>query len=75
MLKQAPGRLIVLLAALSGPLIIVHSAGGRIEGTVTDPKGAAVVGASVAIAEATRIGANITGPRIPKSLSNANSLW
>src|SRR6266508_3809029 len=33
------------------PLIIVHSAGGRIEGKVTDPKGAAVAGASVTITE------------------------
>ncbi|HEX9422423.1 MAG TPA: carboxypeptidase regulatory-like domain-containing protein [Pyrinomonadaceae bacterium] len=33
------------------PLFIVHSAGGRIEGKVTDPKGAAVAGASVTITE------------------------
>jgi hypothetical protein len=43
--------LITLLAALSVPLIIVHSGGGRIEGKVTDPKGAAVAGASVTITE------------------------
>src|SRR6266508_2551049 len=33
------------------PLFIVHSAGARIEGKVTDPKGAAVTGASVTITE------------------------
>jgi len=43
--------LIALLAALSIPLITVHGAGGRIEGKVTDPKGAAVAGASVTITE------------------------
>jgi hypothetical protein len=32
-------------------LIIVHSTGGRIEGKVTDPRGAVVVGASVTITE------------------------
>jgi hypothetical protein len=42
--------LITLLAALSVPSI-VHGAGGRIEGKVTDPKGAAVAGASVTITE------------------------
>jgi len=43
--------LIGFLAALSVPLIIVHSAGGRIEGKVTDPKGAAVAGASVTVTD------------------------
>ncbi len=41
----------LLFVALAVPLIIVHSAGGRIEGKVTDPKGAAVTGASVTITE------------------------
>src|SRR6267142_863090 len=40
-----------LLAALMLSLIIVHGSGGRIEGKVTDPKGAAVVGASVTITD------------------------
>jgi hypothetical protein len=43
--------LIVLFAALTVPLIVVHSAGGRIEGKVTDPKGAAVVDAAVTISD------------------------
>lgn len=41
--------LLVLLAALSLPLLIVSAAGGRIEGKVTDPKGSAVVGATVTV--------------------------
>ncbi|HEY8188425.1 MAG TPA: carboxypeptidase regulatory-like domain-containing protein [Pyrinomonadaceae bacterium] len=41
----------VLFAALTAPLIIAFSAGGRIEGKVTDSKGAAVVGASVTISD------------------------
>lgn len=43
--------LVVLCAALTIPLIAVHSAGGRIEGKVTDPKGAAVVEASVTVTD------------------------
>jgi hypothetical protein len=42
--------LVVLLIALLAPLI-VYGAGGRIEGKVTDPKGAAVAGASVTISD------------------------
>src|SRR6266852_6182530 len=33
------------------PITIVHSAGGRIEGRVTDPKGAIVIGAAVTVSE------------------------
>ena len=40
-----------LLVALTLPLIIVHGSGGRIEGKVTDPNGAAVVGAAVTISD------------------------
>jgi Carboxypeptidase regulatory-like domain/Peptidase family M1 domain len=42
---------LLLLAALTIPLIVVHASGGRIEGKVTDPKGAAVSGASVTITD------------------------
>ena len=49
--KRRLASLIVLFAALTVPLIIVHGAGGRIEGKVTDPKGAAVVDASVTISD------------------------
>src|SRR5258706_1342731 len=41
--------LLVLLATLTVSMIVAHSAGGGIEGKVTDPKGAAVAGASVTI--------------------------
>src|SRR6185503_16016846 len=40
---------LVLLATLAVSMIVAHGAGGGIEGKVTDPKGAAVVGASVTI--------------------------
>lgn len=43
--------LLVFLAALTLPLITVHGSGGRIEGKVTDPKGAAVAGASVTVTD------------------------
>ena len=40
----------VLLAVLiSIPLFVAHGAGGRIEGKVTDPKGAPVAGANVTV--------------------------
>jgi hypothetical protein len=39
------------LALLGAPLAIVHGAGGRIEGKVTDPKGAVVVGATVTVTD------------------------
>ncbi|MDX6382920.1 MAG: hypothetical protein QOK48_493, partial [Blastocatellia bacterium] len=43
------GLMAVCLALLAMPAMIVHSAGGRIEGRVTDPKGAVVVGATVTV--------------------------
>src|SRR5688572_32795737 len=43
--------LLTLCAVLTLSLIAVYSAGGRIEGKVTDPKGAAVAGASVSITD------------------------
>ncbi len=43
--------LMLLLSALALPLLIVRAAGGRIEGKVTDPKGAAVIGAAVTITD------------------------
>jgi len=43
--------LILSLALLATPLLIVHSAGGRIEGKVTDPKGAVIVGATVIVTD------------------------
>jgi hypothetical protein len=39
------------LAFLATPLVIVFGAGGRIEGKVTDPKGAIVVGATVTVTD------------------------
>jgi len=51
--KRLPRVLIVISALLFAlPLIIVHGAGGRIEGKVTDPKGAVIVGAAVTVTEA-----------------------
>lgn len=43
--------LLVLLVSTTLPLFIAYSAGGRIEGKVTDPKGAAVPGATVTISD------------------------
>ncbi|HVQ36367.1 MAG TPA: carboxypeptidase-like regulatory domain-containing protein, partial [Pyrinomonadaceae bacterium] len=43
------GLLIVFAVML--PIAIAYAAGGRIEGRVTDPKGDAVVGASVTITD------------------------
>jgi hypothetical protein len=40
------GALLVLL-----PFVIVHGAGGRMEGKVTDPKGAAVSGAAITVSD------------------------
>src|SRR5436189_5796731 len=50
-MKQIRHQLIVVLflASAAIPLIAVHGAGGRIEGKVTDPKGAVVVGATVTV--------------------------
>ena len=41
--------LMFLVALISIPLFVVHGAGGRIEGKVTDPKGAAIPGATVTV--------------------------
>jgi len=50
--KRLPLALIVVSALLFVlPLITVHGAGGRIEGKITDPKGAIVVGAAVTVTE------------------------
>ncbi len=53
-MKQRQLRMALLLlslALLTMPLVIVHSAGGRIEGKVTDPKGAVVVGVTVTVTD------------------------
>ena len=39
--------LLLLAALISIPLFVVHGAGGRIEGKIADPKGAAIAGATV----------------------------
>src|SRR5215831_17002250 len=50
--KRLPRALIVISVLLFAiPLITVHGAGGRIEGKVTDPRGAIVVGAAVTVTE------------------------
>jgi hypothetical protein len=50
--KRLPRALILFSAFLFAlPLITVHGAGGRIEGKITDPKGAIVVGAAVTVTE------------------------
>src|SRR4029079_6728421 len=41
--------LLLVLTVLSIPLLIAHAAGGRIEGKITDPKGAAVPNAAVTV--------------------------
>lgn len=50
--KRSPFNVLaftLLAALLSIPLFVVHGAGGRIEGKITDPKGAAIPGASVKV--------------------------
>src|SRR5258705_2859424 len=47
--KQALTGVLLFVTLLSIPILIVHGAGGGIEGKVSDPKGAAIVGASVTI--------------------------
>lgn len=46
---KTPITLFLLLALL--PIVIAHAAGGRLEGKVTDPKGAIVVGAAVILTD------------------------
>lgn len=49
-MKYTKGLSLLLLTALvSIPLFIAHAAGGRIEGKVTDPKGAALPNAAVTV--------------------------
>ena len=45
--------LLVLAPLLAIPLFVVHGAGGRIEGKITDPKGAAIPGATVKVTNQT----------------------
>ena len=49
--KRLP--LILIATVLSIPLLVAHAAGGRIEGKITDPKGAAIPGATVTITNQT----------------------
>lgn len=49
--KRLP--LILIATVLSIPLLVAHAAGGRIEGKITDPKGAAISGATVTITNQT----------------------
>src|ERR1044072_8133473 len=41
--------LLLVLTVLSIPFLIAHAAGGRIEGKITDPKGAAIANATVTV--------------------------
>ena len=41
--------LLLVTIVLSIPFLIAHAAGGRIEGKITDPKGAAISGATVTV--------------------------
>jgi hypothetical protein len=45
------GLTVLCVALLAIPLVIVHSAGGRIEGKVTDPSGAVVGGAAITVVD------------------------
>src|SRR3977135_3344672 len=48
--KQLRIALLVLLAALLAlPLFLVYAAGGKVEGKITDPKGAPIAGAGVVL--------------------------
>ncbi len=54
MFRRNPKPLVSCLIAcilVATPFLIVHGSGARIEGKVTDPKGAAVVGAVVAVTD------------------------
>jgi carboxypeptidase family protein/peptidase M1-like protein len=46
-LKRLP--ILLMVAVVSIPILIAYAAGGRIEGKVTDPKGAAIPGAAVTV--------------------------
>ena len=48
-----PWAILLLAALVSIPLFVVHGAGGRIEGKITDPKGAAIPGATVKVTSQT----------------------
>ena len=52
-MKKTKTSVIFILAALllMLPFVIVHGAGGRIEGKVTDPKSAAVIGAAITVTD------------------------
>jgi len=45
--KRLP--LLLMAAVLSIPFLVAHAAGGRIEGRITDPKGAAIPGAAITV--------------------------
>ena len=45
--KRLP--ILLMVAVVSIPILIAYAAGGRIEGKVTDPKGAAIPGAAVTV--------------------------
>jgi len=49
--KLKIGLMLLCLAFLAMPTMIVHSAGGGIEGKVTDPKGATIAGARVTVTD------------------------
>src|SRR5712692_1943224 len=44
---------VLSFAFVALPFVVAHGAGGRIEGRVTDPKGAVVVGAVITVTDAT----------------------
>jgi carboxypeptidase family protein/peptidase M1-like protein len=48
-----PWVVLLLATLLAIPLFVVHGAGGRIEGKITDPKGAAIPGATVKVTNQT----------------------
>jgi hypothetical protein len=50
--KLRIGLLALWLALVVTPMVVVFGAGGRIEGKVTDPKGAIVVGATITVTDA-----------------------
>src|SRR5687767_10977947 len=49
--KLGTSLLVLCLTLVSMPLVGAHSAGGGIQGKVTDPKGAVVVGAAVTVTD------------------------